>query len=235
MPPARRNMSGYSRRFSAAVKLRQNKRATRNAARRRLTSTIKAVVARGKESKDNHSALSAENAVSSSGAFHGSIMSMAQGTGVWYRQGDTVQPTKIDIRYQWGQPASSDLYNNVRVMLVQLKVPASEASTSDFPSVFGHPDDEFRRKYRILYDRRHTLNAKQSGDNAGSIVEHAGAINRIVVYGKKLHKCVWNDTGSNVEPNLKGGFKMYTVSDSAPATTHPWFTFQFDEYMKDDD
>lgn len=227
--------SSYANRYNSAIQLRRNKRATRAAANRNLRSTIKTVIARTKESKDNHSGLSPENAISSSGSFHGIFYSMGQGSGVWARQGDFVQPTKIDIRYQLGQPANSDYYNNCRVMLVQLKVPESEATTSDFPAVLQHPSDEFRRKYRVLYDRVHTLNAKPLGDDGGSIMEHAGPINRIVVYGKKLHKAQWSGTSSAVEPNVKGGFKLYTVSDSAPLTTHPWFTYRFDEFAKDDD
>lgn len=224
--------AGTTRRFAAAVKLRQNKRATRAAASRALTATIRRVVQRGKESKDNESALSPDNGVSTSGMDQG-LIAMGQGAGVWARIGDDVLPTKITIHYQLGMPASSDSYNNVRLMVVQLKVPASEVTTSEMPAVWDRITDDQRRLYRVLYDRRFILNGKPLGDNAGALMAYKLPVRTINIYGKRLHKAVWSDTASAVEPNVKGAIRFYAVSDSA-VSPHPLLTYRYQAYAKDD-
>lgn len=227
-----RGKSGYARRFSAAVKLRQNKRATRAAAARALTRTIRSVVQRGKESKDNESALSPDNGVSTSG-MQQSLLSMGQGAGVWARVGDGIQPTKVAIHYQLGMPAASDSYNNVRLMVVQLKVPASEVTTANMPAVWDRVTDDQRRLYRVLYDRRFILNGKPLGDNSGALMAYKMGIRTINIYGKRLAKALWSDTASAVEPNVKGALRFYAVSDSS-LSPHPLLSYRYQIYAKDD-
>lgn len=198
-----------------------------------LRDEIKAVVAKGKESKDNQSAFSPGNSVSDSGIALGTPSVMGQGAGVWARVGDIVQPTKFTLTYQWGMSSTSDEYNNVRLIVVQMKVPAADFDLADFPAPFEHPSDEFRRKYRILYDEHDTLNAKPLGDNAGSYMTWRGPIKIADIYGKKLRKMRWHDTASAVAPNLYGAIKAVAVSDSAIAS-HPTISFRFREYAKDD-
>lgn len=196
-----------------------------------LREEIKAVVSKGKESKDNASAVSADNGVSTTGAFHGAPFVLGQGAGVWARVGDTIQPTKFVLNYQWGMSNSSDAFNNVRLMIVQCKVPDSEATTADFPDVYAHPTDDFRRKYTVLFDEKLVLNAKALG--TGGYMAHKLPYTVVDLWGKKLKKMRWSDTASAVAPNLHGSIKIYTVSDSALAS-HPLFSFHFREYAKDD-
>lgn len=232
MPTFGASRAGYKRRFTAAVKLRQNKRAARAAASRALNQKIKSVIQKNKESKDLESALSPDNNVSTSGIQNG-LINMAQGAGVWNRQGDDIQPTSLTVKYQLGMQSSSDAYNNVRVMLVQLKVPAAEVTTSEMPAVTDRITDEQRRLFRVLYDRTFTLNAKPLGDNAGGYMEYKQPFRYISIYGKRLHKAIWSDTASAVEPNIKGAIRLYAVSDSSLAS-HPLLTFRYQIYAKDD-
>lgn len=223
-----------SKMASKAVGRAQGARAVLARERRAvLRDEIKAVVAGGKESKDNQSAFSPGNAVSTTPVSLGTPSVMAQGSGVWNRIGDVVQPTKFTLHYQWGMSSTSDEYNNVRLLVVQMKVPATEFSTSDFPAPFEHPGDEFRRKYRVLYDEHDTLNAKALGDNAGGYMTWRGPIKTADIYGKKLRKMRWHDTATAVAPNLYGAIKAVAVSDSAIAS-HPTMSFRFREYAKDD-
>lgn len=224
--------TGYAKRFSAAVKLRQNKRATRAAASRALTRKIRSVVQRGKESKDTASALSPDNGVSTSGMFQ-SLISMGQGAGVWARTGDFVDPTKVVVFHQLGMPAGSDSYNNVRLMVIQLKVPASEVTTSDMPGVWDRITDEQRRLFRVLHDRRIVLNAKPLGDNSGNHMSYKLPIRAIQLYGKRLHKAQWSDSSAVVEPNVKGAIRLYAVSDST-ISPHPLLSYRYEAYAKED-
>lgn len=227
--------SRTTRRKTATAKasaMAQGARAAAAKARRAaLREEIKAVVASGKESKDEQSAVSLDNAVSSSGAFHGAPYALGQGAGVWARIGDCIQPTKFVLNYQWGLSNSSDAHNNVRLMIVQCKVPDSEASTADFPDVYSHPSDEFRRKYTVLFDEKLILNAKPLG--TGGYMGYKLPFKVVDLWGKKLRKMRWSDTASAVAPNVYGSIKIYTVSDSALAS-HPLLSFHFRQYAKDD-
>ena len=222
-----------SRRASAA------RFAVAKARRRAFTSNVRRVIARTKESKDSHSAVSDGNLVSTAGSFHGNFFDMGQGGGVWARQGDYIQPTKITIRFSWGMSEATNLtrddYNYVRMMVCQLKVPQAEANLADFPDVWKLPSDDFRRKYRVLHDHREVLNAKDSGAGSGATLAYRKPIRTINIYGKRLQKAQWSGVGPGAsQPNVKGGFVLYTVSDSG-AVAHPTFSYQIDQYAKDDD
>lgn len=226
---ASRKKASTARKFSAAVRLRSNKRATRVAASRALTRKIQSVVQRGKESKLVTGEVAATSVTTA--GYIKEFFKVAQGAGEEQRIGDTLDPTKLALDFQLGQPGGSDKWNDMRVMVVQCKVPASEVTTSDFPTTSGFVTDAMRRKFRVLYDRVFTLNAVFG---ISTEQEWRSQWRSVSFYGKRLHKMRWQDTTTTaVQPDLSGAVKMYVVSNSS-LTPNPNIAYRFKEYSKED-
>lgn len=156
---------------------------------------------------------------------------MSQGVGDAERVGDSCIPTKLELEYQLGQPGGSDKWNDMRVMIVQCKVPAGEVGLSDFPTSSGFVTDAMKGKYRVLHDSIHTLNAVFG---ISTEQEWRGNWTKIELYGRKLAKMEWaSTTTSAVQADIRGAVKMYVVSNSS-LTPNPNIAYRFSEYSKDE-
>lgn len=99
----------------------------------------------------------------------GSLSSLApvnSGTGYNGRLKSSILLKKIRVRLLalaslQSSISTADIYNNLRVIIVLAKGPASGISTGDFPSVFSQFD--MKEPLRLLYDRTVFLNNYASG------------------------------------------------------------------------
>lgn len=206
------------------------KRAVVASARRRgLRDEIRAVILSTKEKKKYQGEVSAQ-AVSTSGYIK-EFYKMAQGVGDADRIGDSCMPTKLEVDFQLGMGSGSDNWNDMRVIIVQCKVPSADVTTADFPTATGFVTDAMKGKYRVLYDSTETLNAV-FGISAKQ--EWVTPWRHIELYGKKLSKMEWNSTTTTaVQADVKGAVKMYMVSTSG-LSPHPTAAYRWSEYSKDE-
>lgn len=203
---------------------------------------VKTIIARRQELKYFHY-VQAATAVSTTADVSGSPFDIVQGDQDQERDGDRLQwcgTLEFNLQVVSGQTAgTSDLYNNVRVMLFQwhptsTSAPSPVASDvlsqgpSGNPDIYSVYNHDTRQNYKILFDRvyRVTLNTNGTiADNSNSTT----GIRRLRISMKKARKDV-----QYVGNGLQGTNRIFllTVSDSALAT-HPTLAFASKIFFRD--
>lgn len=185
------------------------------AKRKEVTKIAKTVVNRKTETK--WKAFSSSGAlVDSNGIIHG-LASMQQGNQYEQRDGSSVRPYNLGIRFYLDQNNTTVQRQTVRVYVVQMRKGSAAMGAGQFPSITGHWTPDQLSRARVLYDRVYTLNE----NGAAAPVRRYSNIN---LYGKKFIQCKW-DAGSttNISPDDGGSIHLVAVSDvtlTPPAITY---------------
>lgn len=163
-------------------------------AKKQVAKIARAAVSRGKESKLICSDYSAGLTLSTSWSTT-NLFSIAQGDGATTRDGNTVDPTKLRMKFALFAATTSPAL--VRVFIIQWNrgVDSVELPTGMYSCV---PRDASTH-YRVLHDRMYNVNA------AGATTGGFSTPQDITMYGKKLHRMHWNDTSTTGVSADEGG------------------------------
>jgi len=142
---------------------------------------------------------------------------IAAGTGDSDRIGDSIRPAALHIK---GHVIGADTTNVVRIIVFQNRTTNLSLGSTDVGKVLSSsylstnlaPDSlyahDYRKNFRILFDRRITTN--QSGNDCVPF--------SAIIPAKKMYAKVQYSGGSTT--TLNGGMQLLIISDSA-AVSHP--------------
>ena len=172
---------------------------------------------------------STSGAVSSSGTVSSDLVTIPQGDTDNQRNGDQVDIRSLRIGYKIAiDGATPDSYNQLRIMIVQVKdslyVPAFTAGTSVLhdsnnpQALFSPYSHDNRYRFRVLYDKTHTVVLGSNGDGPTPAIIRKANIRRFwrrrIQFG-----------GGGSTPNV-GSIFMMAISDSG-VISHPTLYFSY--------
>lgn len=213
MPAFKRKRNGG---FSSGTKRHRQKAVTNW--KRKVETVAKRAIAKANETL--HYSLHLNNSVSSTETVL-SLTAPPQGDSAGSRSGDSIIPKSIKIMYQV-RGNTNDTYNNVRLVIFRYDDDTFPTIGNLFDTSIGyssvtHPYKTTDVKFKVVYDRIHTVRLTQS-DVAGVHVDSVYGVSN--VYRQKIKLSSKRIT---FQPGTVTGTSKYyllLVSDSS-APAHP--------------